>query len=377
MIFGFGEKTSHTEGYRPRHARPTAPRRAWRALTRDRRVIIAVASAVLIGCLAVPLSLISDVEANPTLVSKSVVKQIPALSHTDDAATQNAAAPYGGATETVPVFSGAYPFDSTYNPHPSVLPGQMRNIEITAANGVHRRYLLHVGKNYRPERPAPSPVLFAFAGWRVDPEHFARESKFAEGEAGNDALIVFPAGRENSWEGAPYSAAAPGEDIAFVKQILEAIDRDYLIDRTRVYAAGMSNGGGMAAILGCHAPDVFAGIASVSSAYYLPVTAGCKGKPVPTLDIHGTVDHVVGYEGGHRHGVPYHSVPHYLAAASQRNGCIPEKPTQLKIGDVEIERFNGCAAETEHMRVLGQGHVWNRAPDASAAAWNFLSRQHL
>lgn len=146
MIFGFGEKTSHTEGYRPRHARPTAPRRAWRALTRDRRVIIAVASAVLIGCLAVPLSLISDVEANPTLVSKSVVKQIPALSHTDDAATQNAAAPYGGATETVPVFSGAYPFDSTYNPHPSVLPGQMRNIEITAANGVHRRYLLHVGK---------------------------------------------------------------------------------------------------------------------------------------------------------------------------------------------------------------------------------------
>nr|WP_252860310.1 hypothetical protein [Corynebacterium ulcerans] len=118
---------------------------------------------------------------------------------------------------------------------------------------------------------------------------------------------------------------------------------------------------------------------SVSSAYYLPVTAGCKGKPVPTLDIHGTVDHVVADDIPPWHfGAGSHAVcPRYLATVSQRNGCLPEKPTQLKVGDVEIERFNGCAAETEHMRVLGQGHVWNQAPNASTAAWNFLSRQHL
>ena len=67
----------------------------------------------------------------------------------------------------------------------------------------------------------------------------------------------------------------------------------YNVDHDRIYAVGMSNGGGFAALLGCRMPEQFRAIASVAGAYYPGTYEGCAEGPVAFLEIHGGKDGVI------------------------------------------------------------------------------------
>ena len=89
----------------------------------------------------------------------------------------------------------------------------------------------------------------------------------------------------------------------------------------------MSNGGGFAAYLACQMPEVFKSVATVSAAYYKDILKDCAHSPVGRLDIHGTVDPVVGYYGGTRHKTKYYSVESVLEQDRKRNGCSTKVDT--------------------------------------------------
>lgn len=230
-------------------------------------------------------------------------------------------------------------------------PGEHRQMFISA-QGRDRSFLLSVPEGYTDG--VSWPVIFVFHGWQES----SRATHDYTGFDAADAIIVYPQGVANAWEPAPYARTAAGEDQAFVRQILDSLQATYPVDQSRIFAAGFSNGGGFAALLGCRMPDVFAGVASVSAAYYRAIHDNCSDDPIALLDIHGTVDPVINYYGGTRHGTPYDPVPDVLAVDAQRNRCTGDVATS-RVSEAVIEQhWQGCVMPLTHIRLGGGGHVW-------------------
>ncbi|WP_293789910.1 PHB depolymerase family esterase [uncultured Corynebacterium sp.] len=223
------------------------------------------------------------------------------------------------------------------------------------------------------------PILFMFGGLGVNAAATKSQSRL-NAIAGKNAIIVHPQGIDNAWEGAPYSKTRRGEDVAFVREMVRSLSKRYNVDTHRVYAAGMSNGGGMAMNLACQAPDLVAGVVSVSGAYYDATMNDCSGRNVPTMLIHGAHDDVVRYGGGVRHGMHYYGARAAFDNAARRNSCNMRTLHGVRAHALTAGfTYDGCRASTVLWRAYAGGHNWNAfAPDAPKAAWHFLSRQrHL
>ena len=194
--------------------------------------------------------------------------------------------------------------------------------------------------------------------------------------AAHEAIRVYPRSINRGWEGAPYAVVRPGEDLSFILQIIDEVDRTYNVDRSRIYATGHSNGGGMTAVVACHLPHVFAGAAAVGGAFYDPVNMNCRPEPIPFLISHGTGDTMMFYNGGYRHnGAHFLAVDTLMSSYIRRNGC--QWPPRLENIPGGTRHVYTCAKEELELVTNPQNHTWNRYPDASQLVWNFLSRQRL
>ena len=136
------------------------------------------------------------------------------------------------------------------------------------------------------------PVVFMFGGWRHDAKYTRGYAGLENTAAGDSAIIVYPEPVRSTfkgetypaWGGAPYATnTSRSADVAFVRQIVNTLVREGKADRNRVYATGLSNGGGMALGLGCAAPDLVKGVVGVSGAYYTPTVSNCTAGVVPTM----------------------------------------------------------------------------------------------
>ena len=80
------------------------------------------------------------------------------------------------------------------------------------------------------------------------------------------------------------------KDVRFISELIDTIASAYNIDRSRVYANGLSNGGGMSFALSCTMPDRVAAVGMVGAAQLLPFEWCADRHPVPMIDFHGTAD---------------------------------------------------------------------------------------
>lgn len=255
----------------------------------------------------------------------------------------------------------------------SASPGSTDRITLTMPDGQERRYLYSTPDTVTPEEPLP--VLLAMGGWTDPPENFLSYAGF-DAAAGHEAVVVYPAGVANAWAGAPYSETTEEEDISFLRAIIAQLETALPVDRERIYAAGMSNGGGMALELACHAPDLVAGVSAVSAALYEEIDDGCQSAPVATQIMHGTEDELLNYNGGILHDTPYLPVVDMVRQLAQRNGCTPDATDSTPVGD-NADRLVlwDCTVPTEHIRVNGGFHDWYIDPSTPDEAWAFLSAQ--
>lgn len=191
-------------------------------------------------------------------------------------------------------------------------------------DGEIRPYILSLPRNYNPGRAYP--VIFGFGGWQND-AIFTRSYQRLENAAGDRAIVVYAQGVNNSWGGAPYASRSMQSDIRYVRAVVDNVGWMHKIDRQRIYAAGFSNGGGMAAALACHAPDLVAGVATVAGAFYNPTVTNCAPGHVDTLIMHAEDDNVINYNGGVRHGAAYRSAPSVHEDFSRRNRTELQKYT--------------------------------------------------
>ena len=115
-----------------------------------------------------------------------------------------------------------------------------------------------------------------------------------------------------------------------------------------------------------------------------PLSKREPDRPVAVLEIHGTSDPVVPYDGK----PPDYkgSVPRFLANWASLDGC-PEPDAPIFVGP-GTERFDWgpCAAGTEvlHLRLSGIGHTWPGSRDSRSApiaagrtVWRFFRGRAL
>jgi polyhydroxybutyrate depolymerase len=255
----------------------------------------------------------------------------------------------------------------------------------TRSGGETRRYWLYVPSSYSPDRAVP--LVFSLHGFASNPSQqrwFSRLDALAD-KAG--FIAVFPAGtgiplRWNAGD-SPFLGASRADDVQFFRELIRDLTSTLCIDPTRIYATGLSNGGGMVNRLACELSDQITAIGGVAGAYS-PVDCNVT-RPVPVIAFHGTADEIVNYKGVTSMRLP--GIVGWAAAWAQRNGCSDSESIPA-VGDVSGLRYTDCADDAEVVLYTIQdgGHTWPGGPrvdflgktstdiDASAMMWEFFQR---
>jgi polyhydroxybutyrate depolymerase len=249
-------------------------------------------------------------------------------------------------------------------------PGTTKVLNVEA-NDTTRSFRVHLPDNFDKHHYYPALLFFPGKGAS------ALGAEQAGGLNNFPAITVYPEatmGKDNlySWQGAPYSSGV--NDVQFVSSILDKIEGQLCIQRSHIYAVGMSNGGGMVSLLSCQLSDRFAAYGIVGGAMYYPVGKCAPPKPTPLINIHGDSDITVPYFGSLQRQLP--PIDSWVAARAKDNGCssIPDVTTDTL---VTISQWKHCKnnATVKNIRMHNGGHTW--APDAPALLWQFMSAYSL
>jgi polyhydroxybutyrate depolymerase len=270
-----------------------------------------------------------------------------------------------------------------------------QSTETIEAGGMARSFHL-----YRPQGLADAaPLVVMLHGGFGTGEQAERSYHWdAEADSGH-FLVAYPDGLNRAWNagtccGEPQRVNT--DDVGFIAAMVGAIEQQIPIDRARVYLTGMSNGAMMALRLGCQT-DMFTAIAPVAGTL---LTDCSQARPTSVLQIHGTADDRVPYNGGPGKAFAFNgnprvdgpSVESVNATWRSIDGCGP--PASSTAGSVTTQTA-GCpdGHSVELIAVAGAGHQWpggapspllqqfgipapSTALDATDTIWQFFARSH-
>ncbi len=113
------------------------------------------------------------------------------------------------------------------------------------------------------------------------------------------------------------------DDSGYIIGIINRMKEEYNVDANRVYLVGHSNGGFMSYQMAYRHSDSIAAIASLAGASHLE-ERDAPPNPVHVLQIHGTDDTTIEYDGGDIQGNIYPSAMETVTQWADYNGCSSE-----------------------------------------------------
>ncbi|MFN0177141.1 MAG: T9SS type A sorting domain-containing protein [Saprospiraceae bacterium] len=264
------------------------------------------------------------------------------------------------------------------------------------SGGLTREYLLYIPAAYTGNTAVP--LVFNLHGYTSSNAAQAAYGDFRPIADTANFLIVHPNGTLDGqgnrfWN--TFLGNSNVDDVGFIRDLLDTLHATYKIDANRVYSTGMSNGGFMSYSLACELNNRIAAIASVTGAMIQSKLNACNpARPVPVMEIHGTADNTVPYNG-----LPLYTfvaIPTLLAKWVDFNNCNPT-PSITQVPN--INTTDGCTAErqlytggdlgstVEHYKIISGGHTWpgssfnigvtNQDFSASKEIWRFFSQYRL
>ncbi len=128
-------------------------------------------------------------------------------------------------------------------------------------DGLERSYHYYLPTGY--DHSEPVPLVIDFHGGGINNLIYLWISRFDKVAEEEGFILVVPNGTGSRYR---YSYMREGiDDVGFVSALIDEMEGRYNIDPGRIYAAGYSNGGGMATLLAFELPDRIAAVAPVSS----------------------------------------------------------------------------------------------------------------
>ena len=88
------------------------------------------------------------------------------------------------------------------------------------------------------------------------------------------------------------------DDVAYLTDVIAEIQAELAIDPKRIALVGHSNGGFMSYRMACEQADLVSAIVSLAGATFADPADCAPSEPVSVVQIHGTADDVILYEGG-------------------------------------------------------------------------------
>jgi polyhydroxybutyrate depolymerase len=204
--------------------------------------------------------------------------------------------------------------------------------EDITVDGTTRNYRLVVPHTL----PKPAPIVFAFHGIGDSTGSMANYCRLDQLAARKGFVLVYLAARKSMWTTVNANAdnLDANADIRFFDQLLIHLANRHEIDRGRVYAVGMSNGGSFVQLLAIARSNDIAAIAAYSGSK--PRDIGSSENPLPIMLVVGAND---------------------LASRAMQS---------------DADQYRSEGHVVEFVSVPGLGHEW--PPSHNTEMWNFLSQ---
>ena len=257
-------------------------------------------------------------------------------------------------------------------------------------NNLERYYII-----YRPTSSTPEdnlPVLFALHGYGSTAEIHKSYTQYEPLAEKNRFIVVYPQGYKletqlingsSHWNSGAWTIGSNIDDVSFISTLIEIVASKINIDRNRVYSSGMSNGGFMSYHLACNLSSKIAAVASVTGSMSVQTYESCNpAHPIPVLQIHGTTDATVPFQGNSALGMT--SINDVLDYWSLYNACDTD-PTSIVMDyfDIEIsvqyDAYLNCLnnVQVELYKIEGMGHTWpykgRYGISATEKIWEFFN----
>ncbi|HEX6090311.1 MAG TPA: PHB depolymerase family esterase [Gemmatimonadales bacterium] len=253
---------------------------------------------------------------------------------------------------------------------PAVASAQAQRIRV---GGVERRYLVHVppvgGRT-------PDAIVVVLHGGGGTPAGIAAHTRFNRLADGERFVVAYPAARNGRWlDGREGSEA--GDDITFLRALVDTLRRRHGIRAERVFAAGISNGAMMSYRLACEAPSTVGAIGIVAGGMPAGLERGCGGTAaLPVVVLHGTDDRLVPFGGGRGVLGIAASLGPWLARARCNGPGAASITDRVRDGTVvEHVAYSGCTAPIELYTIRGGGHTWPGGPRVRAKILGRTTRE--
>jgi polyhydroxybutyrate depolymerase len=245
----------------------------------------------------------------------------------------------------------------------SAYPTAGEYFEVIHTGGFERTFKVHIPPSY--DTQTPTPLVLSYHGRGSNAFDHAVFSDFSAKADEVGFIVVYPqaTGSPTTWQDLPFESEYSDTDVnevLFASDFLDHLERELNIDPQRIFAVGMSNGGGMTHRLACDLADRFAAIAPVAGAFYL--WDDCQpSQPVAVVAFHSMKDNVVPYEGSYNPlfiDVP--PIPVWAQAWADLNDCDSTPETNSIDQIINVDTWSNCAGDatvTLYSMLLG-GHTW-------------------
>ena len=265
-------------------------------------------------------------------------------------------------------------------------------------------YRLHVPQGLDT---AGAPLLVMLHGCTQTPEDFALGTRMNRLAGEQGYVVAWPAqsverNQNRCWNWFRRGDQQRGQgEPAMLAALTRELVATHRLDARRVYVAGLSAGGAMAAVLASTHPDVYAAIgvhsglpvglaSNVPSAFAAMRSGGrgvrasaSAGDAVPAIVFHGDSDTTV--HPGNGHGVVEQSLGESGATTAGKSSTVQRSAAAGgRDATRTVHRTADGRIAAEHWVIHGAGHAWSggdgagsyadpQGPDASAEMLRFFA----
>lgn len=230
--------------------------------------------------------------------------------------------------------------------------------------GVKRKFILYLPTSYHSNPAKVYPLVFNFHGGGMTVAEQMLYTRMNETAEKHGFIVVYPAGVNHDWNvGFDMSYQKGTNDTGFISALLESLKREYRIEDKAVFATGLSRGGFFCHRLAAEMPDAFSAIASVGGP--LPDSVKYYHRnpiKVSVMQVHGTADKVVDYDGK---AGGYASATSTFQYWVERNGLSRQKEIQRVFNSnkkdstsVTIREASDKETSISLVTIKDGGHTW-------------------